>query len=246
MAEQNRNNLAGLLHSVRQALGVMVDGILEFDGTIADFQGDAAMGFWGWPVALEYGPIPACRAALAIHRHFRDAAQQDKLLQEYSIGIGIAHGRAIAGQIGTDRQSKVGVFGPVVNQCSRLESMTKQFGVSICIDAATADFVDRYFPESEGRMRPLANVRPHGMNTAIDVYQLLLPEKEAPELSQQMLKDSATARDAVNTGQWNKAFEALARIPDNDGLKQFLIQQMSAFNYKAPADWDGIFSLSTK
>ena len=245
-AEQNRNNLATLLQSVRQALGVMVDGILEFDGTIADFQGDAAMGFWGWPVALEYGPIPACRAALAIHRHFSAASQENELLEGYSIGIGIAHGRAIAGQIGTSRQSKVGVFGPVVNQCSRLESMTKQFGVSVCIDAATAEFVDRYFPESEGRLRPLAAIRPHGMNTPINVCQLLPSEKEAPEISGQTLKDSRAVRDAVVAGEWDAAVEIMRRIPDSDGLKQFLLHQMDACGNKPPPDWDGVFSLSTK
>ena len=53
---------------VKEALSVMANGILDADGTIADFQGDAALGFWGWPVALEEGPVPACRAALEIQR----------------------------------------------------------------------------------------------------------------------------------------------------------------------------------
>jgi adenylate cyclase len=38
-----------LLDRVSEALGVMTAGIIRYDGVIADFQGDAALGFWGWP-----------------------------------------------------------------------------------------------------------------------------------------------------------------------------------------------------
>ena len=51
-AEQLQDQLPRLLESVRAALGVMVNCIIERDGTIADLQGDAALGFWGWPVSL--------------------------------------------------------------------------------------------------------------------------------------------------------------------------------------------------
>ena len=43
-----RDEADGLLDSVRAALSVMANGILEYEGAIADFQGDAALGFWGW------------------------------------------------------------------------------------------------------------------------------------------------------------------------------------------------------
>jgi adenylate cyclase len=73
-AERFKDDLLGLLGSVRAALGIMVDGILEQDGTIADFQGDDALGFRGWPVELKYGPIPAFRAALAIQKKSEEAS----------------------------------------------------------------------------------------------------------------------------------------------------------------------------
>ena len=118
-AEALQSDLLTLLRSVSAALGVMAGGIVERDGAIADFQGDAALGFWGWPIELEEGPVPACRAALAIYKAFQQGViENDSLLFGFSVGMGIAHGRALAGQIGTNQQSKVGVFGPVVNQGS--------------------------------------------------------------------------------------------------------------------------------
>jgi adenylate cyclase len=246
-AEQLQHDLLPLLRSVKAALGVMVSGILERDGAIADLQGDAALGFWGWPVALEYGPVPACRAALRICEEFRRAAAQaDSLLHGFSVGIGIAHGRAVAGQIGTDQQSKIGVFGPVVNQGARLEGLTKQFDVSICIDGPTAEFVDRYVSSSEGRLRPLARVRPKGMGTPIDVFNLLPAEQDHSEVSQKMITDHEAALEAVTAGKWDNATELLTRLPNADGPRRFLIRQMEAFRNSPPSDWDGVFSLARK
>ena len=154
-SEKLQDDLRTLLKSVSAALGVMANGILERDGAIADFQGDAALGFWGWPTEVETGPMPACNAALEIVKAFREATNvTDSLLDGFTVGIGVAHGRALAGQIGTSRQAKVGVFGPVVNQGSRLEGLTKQFGVSICIDESSAAFVKKYLPPSEIWVRP--------------------------------------------------------------------------------------------
>jgi adenylate cyclase len=246
-AEQLQHDLLSLLESVRSALGVMVAGILKRDGAIADLQGDAALGFWGWPVALEYGPVPACRAALTIGEEFRKAADQPgSLLHGFSVGIGVAHGRAVAGQIGTDQHSKVGVFGPVVNQGARLEGLTKQFDVSICIDGPTAEFVDRYVSSSEGRLRPLARVRPNGMNTPVDVFNLLPAEDECSEVSCKMIADHEAALEAVTAGKWEDAARLLTRLPDEDGPRQFLMRQMGMYGNSPPSNWDGAFCLAGK
>ena len=148
-SELLKDDLFQLLATVKNALGLMANGIVESDGAIADFQGDAALGFWGWPVPLPEGPVPACRAALAIVDAFDNKLNCDGMLDGFSVGIGIAHGKAIAGEIGTDKQAKIGVFGPVVNQGSRFEGLTKQFGVPICIDETTAEYVQQFMPKDE-------------------------------------------------------------------------------------------------
>jgi len=175
-SEQLQDDLLTLLKSVKSALGIMARGILEADGAIADFQGDAALGFWGWPTEGGDGPIPACRAALAIYEGFHhEIAVEESLLDGFAVGLGVAHGRALAGQVGTEHQAKVGVFGPVVNQGARLEAMTKQFAVPICVDETTAEYAIEHLSAAEGRIRQLARVRPKGMDTPMTVYALLPP-----------------------------------------------------------------------
>jgi len=244
-AEKYRDNLHELLNSVRAALSAMTGGILENDGTIADFQGDAALGFWGWPVALDEGPIPACLAALAVQAEFNKPAELQGLLEGFSVGIGIAHGRAIAGQIGTSQQAKVGVFGPVVNQGSRLEGMTKQFGVGICVDESTIDFVVRMLPPDKARIRRLARVRPKGMDTAMTVGELLPPYSPGSAVTDEMIALHESAVDAIIKGDWNAAIKTLHDSPQS-GPKQFLLDRMAEFQNVPPSDWSGAFSLSQK
>ena len=245
-AENLKDDLHKLLESVKAALSAMTGGILKFDGSIADFQGDAALGFWGWPTPLPDGPISACRAAFAIMQAFDLPPEEKGLLEGFSCGVGIAHGRAIAGQIGTTQQAKIGVFGPIVNQGSRIEGLTRQFGVSVCIDEATANFVRRLMPPEEGRYRRLARVRPKGMNTPLLIHELLPPEKDASKVNNMEMLNYEAALDAVIAGKWNEAIERLNAVSDEDGPKQFLLAQMAKLNNTPPADWDGAFSLDAK
>jgi len=244
-SEQYKNDLHMLLSCVREALGVMANGILDSDGTIADFQGDAALGFWGWPVALEEGPVPACRAALRIERVFIGDDKRGGLLDGFSVGLGVAHGNAIAGHIGTPKQAKVGVFGPVVNQGARLETMTKQYGVSICIDEQAAEFCKKFLKPEEGRLRKLAHVRPKGMDAIVVVTELVQPLGTAGTPTNEHIAGFEAAVQAVISGAWASAVEQLNALPD-DGAKEFLINHMADFNNEPPVDWDGAFSLAKK
>ena len=244
-SEKYRDNLHELLNCVRAALSAMTGGILENDGAIADFQGDAALGFWGWPVTLDEGPIPACMAALAVLAEFNKPQGSQGLLEGFSVGVGIAFGRAIAGQIGTHQQAKVGVFGPVVNQGSRVEGMTKQFGVNICLDEAALEFARRRLPRDKGRVRKLARVIPKGMDTALTVGELLPPASPNCFVTDEMIEFHDSAVDAVIAGQWMQAREILNEVPDS-GPKQFLLNRMAEFNNTPPSDWSGAFALAQK
>src|SRR5262249_49939474 len=108
MAEESSGDLMGLWAGVSQALEVMTEAIVQFDGVVGDFQGDAAMGFWGWPLSTEDQIEQACRAALSIRRHFFQASsKKSSLLAGFACGLGLAHGPAIAGRLGTMDQFNV-------------------------------------------------------------------------------------------------------------------------------------------
>ncbi len=246
-AEGAADNLLGLLERVSQALGVMTTAILRHGGVTGDFLGDAALAFWGWPFGSEDSLLDAARAALAIRREFADAASRaDHPLRDFRMGIGIAHGTAVAGKIGTPEQVKFTVFGPVVNLASRLEGMTKQLRVPILVDEATAKAVRERLPRSEGRTRRLARVLPYGSERPLVVSELVPPLHELPGLSDADLANYETAVDAFSAGEWDEAYRLLHRLPPDDHAPDFLNQLITAQNRVPPAGWDGIVRLPTK
>ncbi len=245
-SEEARDNLRELLDRVSHALGVMTAGILKYDGVIADFQGDAALGFWGWPNEPEEGPIAACRAALHIQQQFQKATDDPSSpLYGFNVGIGVAHGRAIAGKIGTQEQIKVGAFGPVVNQGARLESMTKHVRAPILIDDITAEHV-RNLPAGDLRCRKLGRIRPYGMNSELTVNELVPPIDQAPNLKPDDVERFESAVDAVTEGRWQEALELLNALPVEDRTKDFLMIFIAMNHYEPPKDWDGVIQMMQK
>ena len=224
-SEQNSQQLLQLLSDVSDALGVMTKHILGFDGVIGDFHGDAAMGFWGWPLSQTHSLESAARAALMIRNEY----QQSQM--NFRCGIGIAHGRAVAGQIGTKDQVKVTAFGPVVNLASRLESMTKHFGAEIIIDqAAYESLCNRPEMRSQFTTRRLAQVLPAGFQSSTTVYQLVDAvdnESATCQLTAPLITRYELGLRAFEQGDQATANEQLQGMPEWDVASRLLLDYMA-------------------
>lgn len=246
-SEKASGNLLGLLHRVSDALGVTTRHILDQGGVVGDFHGDAAMGFWGWPFAQEDAVLRACRAALDIRAAFESASQDENLLlADFSIGIGVATGRAVAGKIGTVDQVKVTVFGPVVNLAARLEGMTKLLQAPILLDETTAQHVRAEMSRDEARIRRVAVFKPFGFSTALEVSELLPPQSAYPALSDDAIAAYEAALEALLAGNWEDAFQLLHNVPADDRVKDFLTVFIAQHNRTPPDDWDGVIPLASK
>ena len=246
-AEEAADDLIGLLERVGRALGVMTQAILKHGGVTGDFQGDAALGFWGWPFPSSESVLDACRAALEIRASFAETeGKSGHPLADFQMGIGIAHGRAVAGKIGTADQVKVTVFGPVVNLASRLEGMTKVLRVPILLDEATATMVGGSLDSSEGRTRRLAKLQPYGMETPLLVSELLPPAAELPDLTNAHIEQYERGVEHFITGRWEAAYACLHSMPASDRAQDFLTMLIAQHNRIAPPDWEGVVRLSAK
>ena len=250
-SEKHADDLLNLLQRVSRALGVATRHILDENGVVGDFHGDAVMGFWGWPLEQPDAVRRAAMTALAIRSDFQAAGHRTAHpLSDFRMGIGIASGRAVAGKIGTADQVTVTVFGPVVNLASRLEGMTKIVHAPILTDATTARAIRESLPSEVARVRRVARVKPYGMERSLDVSELLPPESEMPELTD---TNVATFEQAVRSifgiGQnvdWQQAFDLLHQVPAADRTKDFLTVFMAHHGRTPPADWEGAIALESK
>jgi adenylate cyclase len=241
-----KSPLPELLQRVNLALSEMTTFITEFDGVIGDFQGDSALGFWGWPAPTPDQAELAARAALAVRRRFqKGVAHFDELLADFSCGIGLAHGECVAGRLGTADLMKVGVFGPVVNLAARLEGLTKTFGVPVVVDAALATEL-RATGAGRFVLRRLARVRPAGMTKTVEIFELLPREAdrpvslERPRITDRNLTDYEEGLALFERGDWSAALMVLSRVPGHDGPSSFLRRYIDAAGGMPSADWEGM------
>jgi adenylate cyclase len=249
-AEQRAAHLTDAWKGIQDALKIMTVAITSQNGCIGDFQGDAAMAFWGWPRRAGAGDnLPesvtrACQAADTLREQFHQLP-----VGGLKCGIGIAAGDVVAGMLGTKDQRKIGVFGPVVNLAARLESLTKRLEVSILIDeqahdalhSDTSDLAAGLFE----RVRFLAAIQPAGMDTAVRVYELMPPPAENP-LPVSSLRLFDVGRDAFANKDWSSARKTLRNVAAaGDGPARFLLQWMDKM-ITPPANWDGRIVLAAK
>ncbi len=237
-SERDADHLLELLACVSDALGVMTRHILDTGGVIGDFHGDAAMGFWGWPLRQADSAVRAATAAMRIRTNNHQNASGDG----FHCGIGIATGRAVAGRIGTVDQVKVTAFGPVVNLASRLEGVSKNFGSEVILDSATAEAI-RAAAQPQLRTRRLARVRPAGLDKPVDIHELLPGAGVTPSLTDQQIEEYERSLDALIEGQWNEAYERLHALPAWDRPKDALLATILRHNRVPPDTWNGVIDL---
>ena len=239
--------LMPILDRVSRALGVMSHCILEHSGAVADFLGDAAMGFWGWPLRKYDDLKQACLAALEIRETFDSLSRQSgHPLAGFMAGVGIATGHAVAGQIGSQDQVKVTVFGPCVNLAARLEGLTKLLRVPVLLDEATASVVKEQIPSSVGRLRRLALIKPQGLQTPVMVSELLPPAERDARLSDDDVAHYEAGLAEFLRGNWSAAYERLHRVPAEDRGKDLLMSFILRHDHTPPPNWDGVISIDQK
>lgn len=148
---------------------VMSEEIVKTGGTIDKYIGDAIMAFWGAPVEDAEQAEHAVQASLAMLDKLKEL---NKVLvkegsQEIEIRIGLHRGRAVVGNVGSNRRFDYTVIGDSVNAASRMEGLNKDHGTQIII----SDMV-RNFLKDKNRWKPLGSVMLKGRTEPINIYTL--------------------------------------------------------------------------
>lgn len=233
--DEHADELLSFLEDVSDALGLVTSAILDQEGVVGDFHGDAVMGFWGWPIARPDDALRACRAALSVAAAFQErGAASDAPL---GAGIGIATGKGVAGRIGTSDQAKVTVFGPPANRAARLEHLNKPLSATILLDQATAEALPK--EESTFDVRKVAMVRPPGVLRPVWTYELRAPSQRA-DLTVDDLRAYERGVEAFTAGNWEAALSELQRVPATDRVKDVVVRFILERRRTPPPGWDGV------
>lgn len=127
------SELVAILNRLFAALGT---AIVRHLGTIDKFMGDAVMAFWNAPAPVDRHALHACRAALDMRRALADLNRSGG--EPVEIGIGIATGPALVGNMGFEQRFDYSCIGDTVNVASRIEGACRLVAQDILISEKTA------------------------------------------------------------------------------------------------------------
>jgi adenylate cyclase len=226
-------------------LSTMTRIVQENKGTIDKYIGDAIMAFWNAPVDLPNHAESAVDTALAMQ------AALPKLNEEFAarnwpevkIGIGVNTGRMSVGNMGSEFRMSYTVMGDAVNLGSRLEGITKQYGIGVLATetAVAADKVHTFMK--------IDVVRVKGKAKPVAIYQPLGRTDQLPEEAAKMARIFESVFERYQSQNWDEAEKMLHELMDAAPCKlcEVYLERIAHFRENPPPrDWDGVFVYTTK
>ncbi len=219
--------------------------IQEQRGTIDKYMGDCVMAFWGAPLPDEDHARHAVTAGLEMAKVVRELDEPftRRGWPPIRVGVGVSSGEMNVGNMGSEFRIAYTVMGDVVNLGSRLEGLTKQYGVDMIVSDTTASMLPDF------AFRELDLVRVKGKNEPIAIHEPIGPEDSIMPADAERLKQFSIALTAYRNRDWDGAEAILEKLRDLDDhlLYNVYIQRIEKFRREPPpTDWDGVFEHLTK
>jgi adenylate cyclase len=235
------------LHMLNQCFEKICFAIESSGGVVDKFNGDSVMALFGAPGAHTDDANRAMQALLSIESAVRELSENPALpTAGLSIGLGIHTGLVVAGNMGSKNRMNYTVIGDSVNLASRLESLTRLYGVSNLVseasihalgtDAAKYQWLDLDFVQVKGKREPVK------VFTMMGITGSLSPEKLAQaELFRRM-------RLLYERAEWDAALDILQMLNGHapDTLFEMYKDRIQTLRPTTLPGWDGIFNLENK
>lgn len=260
ISESYKENPEGLTRLMNCFLNVLSNPILDRNGTIDKYMGDAIMAFWNAPMDEGDHAYKSCTAALEMISNVAalNAARQKELSgnarEKYlpiNVGVGINTGPCTVGNMGSDIRFDYTALGDTVNLASRLEGQSKPYGLPIVIGEKTAQLVSDRLATYE-----IDLIRVKGKTEPARIYALAGDEtmlksddfREFHSLNRTMLQ-------SYRKLDWESSFaaiELMEELGEKLGLTldDYLLiyeTRITEFQVNSPGtNWDGVYTATSK
>ncbi len=231
---------------INEYLTVMSEIIRSHRGTLDKYIGDAIMAFWGAPIDDLNHATSGVTAALAMQGKLAElkAEYAKRGWPEIKVGLGLSTGDMTVGDMGSKIRKAYTVMGDAVNLGSRLEGITRTYGVGILVSEATQ-------AASHGIVyREIDRVRVKGKDNPIRIFEPLALENELASDVRTRLEQWQAVLTQYRTQDWQAADDGLIQLqaaePDS---KLYALYRERIAQWRTsppPADWDGVTKFDTK
>lgn len=236
-----------LVSLLNQYLTKMTDLIMDYSGVVDKYIGDAIMAFWGAPIEEEDHAILACQTALKMKSVVRKNHKKWKTDFDVAlnIGIGINTDDVIVGNMGSEKRFDYTVIGDGVNLASRLEGITKYYGVPIVVSGSTQKMAKRDFV-----FRYLDKVAVKGKAEGVEIYELIAKKETCKQEALEMCSRFQKCVEEYQNRRWQKCIDALndySKLYPFDEPAKLLLKRCEKFLIFPPDEnWDGAYVLESK
>jgi adenylate cyclase len=251
ISEHYGKDVQGLTKIMNRYMTAMTKKILENNGTLDKYIGDAQMAFWNAPLDETKHCKDAVKAALEMLGDLDEFNKEisSEGVPAFGMGIGINTGVVVVGNMGSEQRFDYTCLGDAVNLSSRLEGQSKNYGVLIVLGPITAERLgDEYFTLE------LDCIAVKGKTEGVNIYTVFYnPTTEVERVKWQVAREHHELMlDCYRQQKWATA-EKLShdlRGEFNGGMDHYYdiwlerIEEMR--NANLPADWDGVHRAQSK
>jgi adenylate cyclase len=226
----------------------MVDVVLSHKGVLDKFIGDAVMALFGVPFNGEHDADDAVKVANAMWVALRvlNRERHGRGEPPIGIGVGISTGIVVVGNIGSTKRMEYTAIGDTVNLASRLEGATKYYGAGVLISEFTKNDLS-----AKTLLREIDLLRVKGKQEPVAIYEAMdhIPEQEFPNITQAVerytegirLYRERAFKDA------RACFRETLVINPADRPSRLYVERCEHFlETPPPADWDGVWTMTSK
>ncbi len=215
-------------------------------GTIDKYMGDAVMAFWGAPLEDDQHALHALNAAMGIVERMHSLRKEftEKQWPEIYVGVGVNTGVMNVGNKGSEFRVDYTILGDAVNLGSRLEGLTKVYGV----DIITSEFTRHAVPEYE--YRELDKVRVKGKDEPVAIYEPVGLIENVPKAERKLIKQFHIGIKYFRAQKWDAAEReifALSQLEPDRKIYQIYLDRIMEYRNNPPGDdWDGSYTHTSK
>jgi class 3 adenylate cyclase/HAMP domain-containing protein len=246
-----------LVNSLNRYFSGQVDIIMNRNGIVDKYIGDAIMAFWGAPIKHDDDALQSVLSGLEMIETVKGFNENQKKngKPEFNIGIGINYGTVTVGNIGSERKMDYTVIGDMVNLASRMEGLTKTYNSDILIsetlfealNSPEKNDISNGAAEHSLSFRLLDTVAVKGKTRGVKIYTVkktLTAGEAAAWPIHNLGMELYYSRDFAEAA---KRFEEALNLLPGDFNAANIMQRCKTYSISPPpSEWDGVEVMKTK
>ncbi len=235
------------LQALLNGVFTKLTGIIRANrGTIDKYMGDCVMAFWGAPVETPEHAHLAVKSAIEMANAVRGINEEHRAkgIPEIGIGIGVNTGNMCVGDMGSNIRKSYTVIGDAVNLGSRLEGLSKVYGVDTVVSESARKLATGF------GWQELDRVRVKGKEQAVAIFWPVAPNNRIGAETEAELKAWALFLKSYRAQDWDQCDLLMMNLLRMNAKKYLyhLYSQRVASMRLLPFDleWDGATNFETK